>query len=51
VNRSYFTSPFTSGPLHVAANGGVYRYGSGGFPKNTYQASNYWVDVLFAPSA
>ena len=50
VNRSYFNSPFTSGPLHVPANGGVYRYGASGFPKQNYQGSNYWVDVLFAPS-
>ena len=48
VSRSYFGSQFNSGSLHVPANGGVYRYGTGGFPANAYQASNYWVDVLFA---
>ncbi len=48
VNRSYFTSQFTSGSLHVPANGGVYLYGAGGFPTQTYQSSNYWVDVLFS---
>lgn len=50
VSRSYFASTFNSGPLHVPANGGVYLYGAGGFPANSYQGSNYWVDVLFSPN-
>jgi hypothetical protein len=30
----------------------VYRYGASiAFPNQTYQASNYWVDVAFTPSA
>jgi hypothetical protein len=41
-----------SPPLHAIANGGagpngVYAYGSGGFPSNGFNASNYWVDVVF----
>jgi hypothetical protein len=42
----------TSGPLTALANGadgpnGVYQYGAAsGFPANTYNASNYWVDVV-----
>jgi Domain of unknown function (DUF4082) len=47
----------TSGPLvapgsaQVGGNG-VYHYGASiGFPNQTYQASNYWVDVSFTPSA
>jgi hypothetical protein len=48
LTRNYFNSPFTSSNLRVAANGGVYRYGtSSAMPSNAYQASNYWVDVLF----
>jgi hypothetical protein len=47
VSRNYFASQFTSGSLHVPVNGGVYRYGSSGLPNQSYQASNYWVDVLF----
>jgi probable HAF family extracellular repeat protein len=41
------------GPLHAeAGNNGVYHYGSeGGFPDQTYQSSNYWVDVVFQPAA
>ncbi len=48
-----FSSAVDSPPLHGVASGagggnGVYRYGStGGFPTQTYQASNYWVDVVF----
>jgi hypothetical protein len=41
-------------PLHALANSlsanGVYAYGaSAKFPTNTFNASNYWVDVIFAP--
>ena len=48
LNRSFFTSSFLSGPLQVPINGGVYLYGAGGFPTQSYQGSNYWVDVLFS---
>lgn len=53
LNTSYFTSSVTNGPLTALADGtaggnGVYRYGSSsGFPSNSWQASNYWVDVVF----
>ena len=41
-----------AGPLHALGNGvdggnAVYAYGGAAFPTQTYQASNYWVDVLF----
>jgi hypothetical protein len=44
------------GPLTALASGtdggnGLYRYGASGFPVNTYQASNYWVDVVFNTTA
>ena len=32
----------------MPANGGVYLYGAGGFPTQTYNASNYWVDVVLS---
>ena len=41
-------------PLHALANGvsggnGVYAYGTGSaFPNQTWNASNYWVDVVFS---
>ena len=47
------TAGSTDAPLHalsnaVAANNGVYVYGGGGvFPAQTYQATNYWVDVVY----
>lgn len=43
-------------PLHALANGvdgpnGVYAYSSTRtFPTQTFQATNYWVDVVFMPS-
>jgi hypothetical protein len=37
-------------PLHVPANGGVFAYGSSSkFPNQVWNASNYWVDVVFKP--
>jgi methionine-rich copper-binding protein CopC len=43
-------------PLHALADGadgpnGVYRYGTSGFPSDTYASANYWVDVVFDTSA
>jgi Domain of unknown function (DUF4082)/Bacterial Ig domain len=52
-NSNYFTAPVTNGPLTApssASSGGngVYRYGTASaFPTSTFNASNYWVDVLF----
>ena len=43
-----------NGPLHALANGvsgtnGVFAYGASSvFPTQSFQASNYWVDVIFA---
>jgi len=56
VNANYFAnSGVDSGPLHALRNGevggnGVYVSGSSGFPSLSYQASNYWIDVVFATS-
>jgi Domain of unknown function (DUF4082) len=36
----------TSGPLHIPAGGGVYRYGTGGWPSSAAN-HNYWVDIVF----
>jgi hypothetical protein len=48
----YFTQAVVSGPLTALANGtdgpnGLYRYGASAFPNQTWQQSNYWVDVVF----
>ncbi len=56
LNTNYFGSAVTNGPLtglasSASGGNGVYAYGTASvFPNSTYRASNYWVDVLFAPS-
>ena len=48
-----FTSPVDNSPLHAVQSGGnggngVYLYSSApGFPAGSYNATNYWVDVVF----
>ena len=43
----FFSSDVVSGPLTAPATGnGRYQYG-GGFPTNTWQQTNYFVDVVF----
>src|SRR5262249_21582588 len=45
-------SGVTNGPLTALASGGVYSYGSSNaFPSNTFNASNYWVDVVYSQTA
>ncbi|MGH8828015.1 MAG: DUF4082 domain-containing protein, partial [Jiangellaceae bacterium] len=54
VDGGYFANaPTTNGPLTALQNGtdgpnGVYLYSGGGFPTQTFNASNYWVDVVFS---
>jgi hypothetical protein len=49
----YFFAGKSNPPLHappdsVAGGNGVYRYGAtGGFPDQTYNSTNYWVDAVF----
>jgi hypothetical protein len=55
ANGPTFASAVDNPPLHALANSsspnGVYAYGAApSFPTNTYQSSNYWVDVLFNPA-
>ncbi|MFB9627332.1 DUF4082 domain-containing protein [Nonomuraea helvata] len=56
VSRLYFVNPYINGPLTALASSnlsgnGVYSYGATNtFPTNTYQSTNYWVDVAFAVS-
>ena len=54
VGRNFFaTSGMDNAPLHALASGvsgsnGVYAYGSSSlFPNQTYENTNYWVDVVF----
>ncbi|WP_246084713.1 DUF4082 domain-containing protein [Pseudarthrobacter phenanthrenivorans] len=51
-----FNSPVDNGPLHGLQSGvdgpnGVYRYGGTSFPTDSYNNTNYWVDVVFRTSA
>jgi len=57
ASNSFFSSGVDNGPLHAlsnasAPNNGVYLYTAGSaFPNQTYQSSNYWVDVVFTTGA
>ena len=53
-NPNYFSTNRDNSPLHAPLSGGswggngVYAYGgSSTFPNQTYNANNYWVDVVF----
>ncbi|SNY38319.1 Ig-like domain-containing protein [Paractinoplanes atraurantiacus] len=54
---AFATAGVDNSPLRALRDGedganGIYRYGTGGgFPTNTYQSANYWVDVVFETSA
>ena len=52
ANNDFFTANVVNGPITALADSaigrnGIYAYGSGGFPRNSYRKSNYWVDVMF----
>ncbi len=54
-NAGYFTTGVDQGPLHALANAvspnGVFGRGTSSvFPDQTYNATNYWVDVVFLTS-
>ena len=52
LTTSGLASAVTNGPLTALAGGGVYAYGSGNaFPSNSWNASNYWVDVVYTQTA
>ena len=53
ATNGYFATAVDNPPLHAPADGGegfpngLFIYGSGGFPTNSFQSTNYWVDVVF----
>ncbi|TBZ95031.1 DUF4082 domain-containing protein, partial [Rhizobium leguminosarum] len=60
ATNNFYTTAVTSGPLTaqssaVAGGNGVYRYGGsatvGIFPNATFNAANYWADVVFRPAS
>lgn len=46
--ENYFVGNVVQPPFRAPVNAGVYRYG-GGFPTDTWNASNYWVQPIFRP--
>jgi hypothetical protein len=53
ADDGYFTAGIDAPPLHALANGidgpnGVYTYGNSAFPSSTFNAANYWVDVVLS---
>ncbi|ASN53902.1 hypothetical protein CGQ25_04875 [Sinomonas sp. R1AF57] len=53
ASGSYFATAADAPPLHGLANtsghpNGVYKYGTSGFPSSSYNATNYWVDVVMS---
>ena len=57
TRQSFFNTGLDTPPLHALADGGdgpngVYLYATGGgFPKESFKASNYWVDLVFRASS
>jgi len=55
-DTGYFANGVDNAPLHALQDGvsganGVYAYGANSvFPNSSFQASNYWVDVVFSPT-
>ena len=56
ADSGYFAnSGVDNPPIHLLQNGvsggnGVYAYGPGGFPTQTWNSTNYWVDVVLTTS-
>ncbi len=55
ADPQYFANPYDNEPLHAPQDGtaggnGLFLYGAGGFPTNTSNSTNYWVDVVFSPT-
>jgi hypothetical protein len=56
LSRPYFSTGYSNPPLYafstseVSVGNGVYSYGPGTFPNQSWDSSNYWVDVVFNPS-
>jgi hypothetical protein len=50
ADQNYFATAVSSPPLQFLAgpNNGVYGYGARAFPGNSYNSTNYWVDVVFS---
>jgi hypothetical protein len=49
-NLAVTSTPLTALQNQTTSPNGVYVYGSGGFPNQGWNSSNYWVDVAFVPA-
>jgi hypothetical protein len=47
ASTNYFASPLKVGPLAAFTTNGMYAYGAYGYPNQSWQSSNYWVDLVF----
>lgn len=52
LDSTYFANALVSGPLTAPSSlesggNGVFKYGPSSFPNETFNAANYWVDVVF----
>ncbi|ANZ35654.1 hypothetical protein BBK82_05745 [Lentzea guizhouensis] len=48
ASEDYFAAGVANAPVYAGVDAGVHRYG-GGFPTDTWHASNYWVAPVFQP--
>ena len=47
VSKGFFNGSEDKGPVSIGSDAGVFSYGSeAGFPAQSYEASNYWVDLV-----
>jgi hypothetical protein len=54
THNTFANAGVDNGPLHalragVSGGNGVFRYGGVVFPDQSFNSSNYWVDVVFVP--
>ena len=52
ANGGFFNQQYDNSPLHgLSGQNGVYFYGASQFPTQSYNSTNYWVDVMFTTQA
>lgn len=49
-DKNATNSSLTALQNNADGTNGVYMYGESAYPANSYNAANYWVDVIFTPS-
>jgi hypothetical protein len=47
--NNYSNAPLTAPSSSTSGGNGVFAFGASSFPNRTYNATNYWVDVVFNP--